>query len=244
MISKTEFESSLLCPVQFWGELSKEDVKQLMGCEVAQMIRYNQNNPHHCYDLFLHTLHTVEKLDNAASDFLRIAAFFHDIGKPYVATKKSGKTVFYGHANKSVEITNPILYRLGYDQNAIERICFFIKHHDDFISWVLPTELYDRNNPHLIEISSSTLQTHIVETMKEYACFAKNEIRELWQDLLLLCRADALSQAEKVWRDGKVIDSKTRKLKKDCGHRRCIDSNTNNLILITTGVVLHFGVPL
>ena len=58
MIGRTEFESSLLCPVQFWAELSKENVTQLMGCEVAQMIQYNQNNPHHCYDLFLHTLHT------------------------------------------------------------------------------------------------------------------------------------------------------------------------------------------
>lgn len=213
MMSRIEFENSLQFPVRFWGELNKENVKQLMGCEVAQMVEYDQNNPHHCYDLFLHTLRTVESLGDTASDFLRIAAFFHDIGKPYVATKKSGRSVFYGHANKSVEITEPVLHRLGYTQNEIERICFFIKHHDDFISWVLPSEPYDRNNPYLVEITMLNLQSHVFETMKEL-CFTKNEIRELWRELLRLCHADALSQADKVWRDGKVIDSKTKKLKR------------------------------
>ena len=158
-------------------------------------------------------LHTVENLDNVASEALRIAAFFHDIGKPYVATKKNGRTVFYGHANKSVEITKPILRGLGYDQSEIERICFFIKHHDDFISWVLPTESYDRSNPYLVEISIANLQFHISETMKGLD-FAPSEICELWRELLCLCRADALSQADIVWRDGKLIDSKNRKLER------------------------------
>ena len=75
MISGTEFENSLKSPVQFWGNMSKANVNRLLGPEVAQMIKYNQNNPHHCYDLFLHTLHTVENLGNNASDTLRIAAF-------------------------------------------------------------------------------------------------------------------------------------------------------------------------
>ena len=145
---------------------------------------------------------------------LRIAAFFHDVGKPYVAMKKSGRTVFYGHANKSVEISAPILHRLGYTQREIERICFFIKHHDDFISWVLPSERYDRSNPYLIEISPSNFKSHIVETMKEYSCFETNELHQVWRELLLLCRADALAQSEIVYRDGIVIASKTDKLNK------------------------------
>lgn len=214
MISRLEFESSLKSPLRFWGELTKEAVVQLMGFEVAQMIQYDQNNPHHCYDLFLHTLHTVENLSNNVSDALRIAAFFHDIGKPYVAMKKSGRTVFYGHANKSVEISAPILHRLGYTQREIERICFFIKHHDDFISWVIPSEPYDHSNPHLVEITSSNLQAHIAKQMNGYVCFEKNQTHKLWRELLFLCRADALSQANKVCREGKVIDSKKRKLKR------------------------------
>lgn len=212
MIDRLEFEISLKSPIQFWGNMCKANVNRLLGPEVAQMIKYNQNNPHHCYDLFLHTLHTVENLGDNASDTLRIAAFFHDIGKPFVATRKHNKTVFYGHANKSAEIAHQLLLQMGYAMSEIERICFFIKHHDDFISWVLPSESYDRNNPYLIEISPSNLKSHIVETMKEYMCFEANEIHQIWDELLLLCRADALAQAETVYRDGIIIDSKINKI--------------------------------
>lgn len=214
MIDRLEFEITLKSPIQFWGNLSKANVNRLLGPEVAQMIKYNQNNPHHCYDLFLHTLHTVENLGNNASDTLRIAAFFHDIGKPFVATQKHNKTVFHGHANKSAEIAHQLLLQMGYAMSEIERICFFIKHHDDFISWVLPSESYDRSNPYLIEISPPNLKSHIVKTMNDYACFETNEIHQLWGNLLLLCRADTLAQTDKVYRGRIVIDSKVHKLKK------------------------------
>lgn len=214
MISRREFENSLKSPIQFWGSMSKSNVKQLLGPEAAQMVKYDQNNPHHCYDLFLHTLHTIDNLGDCASLNLQIAAFFHDIGKPYVAIPKQGRTVFYGHAIKSVEIAQLVLNRIGYAEKEVEQICFFIRHHDDFISWVLLSEPYDRSNPYLIEISPPNLKSHIVETMKEYTCFKKNEIHQMWGELLLLCRADALAQRDKVYRGRIVIDSKVHKLKK------------------------------
>lgn len=214
MIDRIEFEISLKSPIQFWGNMSKANVNRLLGPEVAQMIKYNQNNPHHCYDLFLHTLHTLENLGDSASDALRIAAFFHDIGKPFVATPKHNRTVFYGHANKSAEIAHQLLLRMGYALSEIERVCFFIKHHDDFISWVLPSEPYDRSNLYLIEISPPNLKTHIVETMKDYTFFETNEIHQVWGNLLLLCRADTLAQTDKVYRGRIVIDSKVHKLRK------------------------------
>lgn len=232
MISGTEFENSLKSPVQFWGNMSKANVNRLLGPEVAQMIKYNQNNPHHCYDLFLHALHTVENLGDGASDALLIAAFFHDIGKPFVATPKYNRTVFYGHANKSAEIAHQLLLQMGYALYEIKRICFFIKHHDDFISWVLPSESYDRNNPYLIEISLSNLKSHIVETMKEYTCFNKNEIHQMWGELLLLCRADALAQADTVYRDGIIIDSKTNKINR-------IDAIIKALMSLPLSHILH-----
>lgn len=214
MISRREFENSLKSPIQFWGNMSKANVNRLLGPEVAQMVKYDQNNPHHCYDLFLHTLHTVENLGDGASDTLRIAAFFHDTGKPFVATQKHNRTVFYGHANKSAEIAHQLLLQMGYALSEIERICFFIKHHDDFISWVLPSEPYDQNNPYLIEILPPNLKSHIVETMKDYNCFGTNEIHQIWSNLLCLCRADALAQAEQVYRGKILIDSMAHKLKR------------------------------
>ncbi len=57
-----------------------------------------------------------------------------------MARVKDGRTVFYGHAQKSVEIANSLLNRLGYMSHEIEQILFYIGHHDDFISWILPQD--------------------------------------------------------------------------------------------------------
>lgn len=82
------------------------------------------------------------------------------------------------------------------------------------LSWVIPSESYDHSNPHLVEITPSNLLTHIAEQINGYVCFEKDETHKLWCELLFLCRADALSQADKVCHEGKVIDSKRRKLKR------------------------------
>lgn len=58
------------------------------------MVDYDQRNPHHCYDLFLHVLHTVQFVGSNSPTPLLVAAFFHDIGKPYVAQEKQGRLVF------------------------------------------------------------------------------------------------------------------------------------------------------
>ena len=86
------------------------------------MVGYNQCNPHHCYDLFQHSLHAVERLSDEAGSLLRVAAFFHDIGKPDVAKKKDERLVFYGHAGKSAKIVKPILEKMGYSDKEILEI--------------------------------------------------------------------------------------------------------------------------
>lgn len=114
--------------------MTKDEALRLLGKEVAMMIGYNQNNPHHCYDLWEHSIKTMQGLTCDKDNQLRVAAFFHDIGKPSVARVKDGRTVYYGHAQKSVEIANSLLNRLGYMSHEIEQILFYIEHHDDFIS--------------------------------------------------------------------------------------------------------------
>lgn len=214
MMDKETFEKSLIRPLQFWNTKSKAAVKALVGEEVAQMVKYDQRNPHHCCDLFLHTLHTVQFIGSNSPTPLLVAAFFHDIGKPYVAQEKQGRLVFYGHAQKSSEIARQLLYSLGYTRLQTDRICFYISHHDDFISWVLPTEPYDRKNPYLIEISVDNVAFHIEKVATGNASLTNIKSYELWSDLLLLCRADASAQAEYVYRDGVLIDSREHKIKK------------------------------
>ncbi|MCD7749182.1 MAG: HD domain-containing protein [Oscillospiraceae bacterium] len=214
MMNRTAFEDSLLQPLSFWSGKSKAEVSALLGEEAAQMVHFDQRNPHHCYDLFLHTLYTVQFVDDSASAALRVAAFFHDIGKPWVAREKQGRLVFYGHAQKSAEIAGPLLSRLGYAQPDVDRICFYIGHHDDFISWVLPSEPYDHRNPYLIEITAQNVAAHIEKTAAETESLPGIKSFALWSELLLLVQADASAQAEYVYRNGAVIDSREHKVRK------------------------------
>ena len=191
--------------------MTKDEALRLLGKEVAMMIGYNQNNPHHCYDLWEHSIKTMQGLTCDKDNQLRIAAFFHDIGKPSVARVKDERTVYYGHAQKSVEIANSLLNRLGYMSHEIEQILFYIEHHDDFVSWVLPQEEYNHKNKYLIEITKDNLKTHIKKTeLKEY--FVLKD--ENWWSLLDLCKADVKAQSDEVWQNRKLIDTKVHKLAK------------------------------
>lgn len=111
----------------------------------------------------MHTVENVRKRLHSSSKnsiLLLVAAFFHDIGKVHTAKVKEGRLVFYGHAKQSCEIARGILQRMGYDSDEINQICFYISHHDDFISYVLPDEDYNRSNPYLIEITPENVQKH------------------------------------------------------------------------------------
>ncbi len=96
--------------------------------EIAPAVGFEQNNPHHIYDVYTHTLKTVE---NAEGEELKLAAFFHDIAKP-VCKSEDAKGIyhFYGHPEKSAEIANSVLRRLKCDNKTRQKVVTLIKFHD------------------------------------------------------------------------------------------------------------------
>lgn len=56
--------------------------------ELQPMYKNSHDNPHHCYDIYEHTLIAVESIDPEPT--LRFAMLLHDCGKP--AVKNSTKT--------------------------------------------------------------------------------------------------------------------------------------------------------
>lgn len=93
---------------------------------------FNQNDPHHCYDLLRHNTQAVLAVtpDGLSDDefiSLRLAALFHDIGKTEAAVWENNRMFFYGHAQKSAEIAFDLLTHIGMEETAAKRICFFIK---------------------------------------------------------------------------------------------------------------------
>lgn len=98
--------------------------------EIKPMFDLSQNNPHHKFDVWNHTL---EALRNTPCDeVVRFAVFFHDIGKPSVkTTDDKGIDHFKKHQLESVVITRKILRRFGYSNKFIDSVCALIHHHDE-----------------------------------------------------------------------------------------------------------------
>lgn len=218
MICKEDLLLSLDNPLDNWHHMHRRMVSILLGKDAANMVGYEQNNPHHCYDLMEHSLRTVSgvlsRIDdvNISADILKVAAFYHDIGKPYVATDKEGRFVFYNHAKKSAELVKSILPCQGFSNAEISLIGFYIEHHDDFISYVLPDEPYNKEKPYLVEILTDNIVKHIERNAPHL--FASSHGINIWKDLLILCEADVSAQSNKVYMGGKIIDTKEHKLKK------------------------------
>ena len=77
--------------------------------------------------------------------------------------EKTGQQVFYGHAVHSVEVAKPILEKLGYSEDEISQISFYIAHHDDFISYKTKIEPYMRNHQFIREINDKSVAEKIIE---------------------------------------------------------------------------------
>lgn len=198
--------------------LSKDKLEELFGKEFALMKGYSQNNPHHCYDLLEHTIKTAESLDceglsETETQELLIAALFHDIGKTMVAFEKNGRTVFYNHAVKSREIAEQELSRHNLGECSLERILFYIEHHDDFISFKLKSTIKGKKNPFVIPITLESVYGKIIDTQE--SCARNGTYTPAVYNYILLmrlCIADAKAQSLKVFQDGILIDSLEQKL--------------------------------
>lgn len=176
-ISKEDFEKLLQRDdlVDTLGSKSKEEIEEMFGKTVARMVNYDQNNPHHCYDLWNHTLNTVaginpEGLTKQGLIKLKVAAFFHDIAKPDVMTQdpRTGNSRFFGHAGKSADIADPILSELGYSQEERDQLEFLIAHHDDFISYKTTLKPFERNHVFVRTITPETIAEKMVENHYDF----------------------------------------------------------------------------
>ncbi|MDP4177409.1 MAG: CCA tRNA nucleotidyltransferase [Bacillota bacterium] len=118
--------------------------------ELTLCIDFNQHNPHHDKDVFEHILSV---LDNTPKDLtLRLAALFHDIGKPKCfSLDNKGIGHFYGHNYISAELSEEILKRLKFDNDTIKKVYILTKEHMS----------------HFDKVTSLSVKTFINRTGKE-----------------------------------------------------------------------------
>lgn len=97
--------------------------------EINPMVGFKQNNPHHVFDVWEHTLKAVSSVKSDSA--LRLTMLFHDIGKPFCYTQGSNGTGhFYGHSKKSSEIAEIVMKRLKYNNASYSMVTELVKLHD------------------------------------------------------------------------------------------------------------------
>jgi poly(A) polymerase len=83
-----------------------------------------QQSGFHTHDVFGHTLLTVEA--TPPDLLLRLAALFHDVGKPQTA---KGDGTFVGHEEVGAEIARAALERLRFSQKEIDTVTTLVRLH-------------------------------------------------------------------------------------------------------------------
>lgn len=112
--------------------------------EFDRMMATPQENPHHIYNVGIHSVQALlfiaaesapggrlAALDKKSQTWLRYAALLHDIGKPDTKTMdENGKAHFHGHAQAGAKMAETILRRLKFDNDTIQAVSHLIEVHD------------------------------------------------------------------------------------------------------------------
>lgn len=90
--------------------------------EITDGIGLRQNSTYHKYDVYEHTLRTVE----AAAPEIRLAALLHDIAKPLVFYKYGN---MHQHSVEGAVLCEEIMNRMGYPKSVIRETVALVRWH-------------------------------------------------------------------------------------------------------------------
>jgi poly(A) polymerase/tRNA nucleotidyltransferase (CCA-adding enzyme) len=111
------------------GLASKIGLLGYITPELLKGIGIEQNQAH-AFTVFEHLLRS---LDHAAKRrfplHVRLAALFHDIGKPDTREWKNNQWTFYGHEVVGAKITKKVLSELNFSKDVIEKVTKLVRWH-------------------------------------------------------------------------------------------------------------------
>lgn len=134
---RDEFEKIILSPEPAVGVgmLQKLGLLKHFIPELEEGIGCEQLGEH-IFDVYEHLLHALQQAaDKSWSLEIRLAALFHDIGKPrtrrYDATKAGGKGkyTFYGHEVVGARMTQKIMERLRFPKKTTDLVVTLVRQH-------------------------------------------------------------------------------------------------------------------
>ena len=156
--------------------------------EFDRCMETEQNNPHHCYSVGEHTIHSL--MEARRDRVQRLAMLLHDFGKPACkTTDDKGIDHFYGHPEKSAALANQILRRLKYDNDTRSAVVRLVRCHDRKVRLTKPgvrkavMEIGEDLFPLFLEVKDADLYAQSLyqrqEKVEEMA-----EIRRLYAQIL------------------------------------------------------------
>jgi len=125
------------------NRISKEQKETIFGIipELKNMDGFEHKHPHHCYDVWNHTLAVINNIEEQDLELI-MAALLHDIGKPFSYQDEEVRH-FHGHPEVSEQMARKILERLKYDQGFIQKVCYLVRTHDNKIDINFLDNSYD-----------------------------------------------------------------------------------------------------
>lgn len=162
----------------FEGKYLPETLEKMFDDEVLEHIfpfvkdiKRVPSNSHHHLDLVHHSIETVKNI-RINKPLLKLAAFYHDIGKPSTWTiEPNGRHRFIGHDIKGEELVKCELAKLKFSNKQIAYVAKMVRFH------IYPASLI-------------TLEED--KTKKAYARFVR-KLNSDTPDIIELSRADRLS---------------------------------------------------
>ena len=96
--------------------------------ELTPAVGFDQKNPHHCYDVYTHSVKALGRVRPEPA--LRLAALLHDGGKPACfSLDGQGVGHFYGHEGESARLAEQAAARLRLDKGTQERVVTLVARH-------------------------------------------------------------------------------------------------------------------
>ena len=87
-------------------------------------------NKHHIYECYDHSLRSLAyAAKKNFNKYVRLAALFHDIGKPKTKRGQGLDATFYNHEVVGAKMTNQVLNRLKFPKKDIEKITKLVRYH-------------------------------------------------------------------------------------------------------------------
>ncbi|MEM2555119.1 MAG: HD domain-containing protein [Nitrososphaerota archaeon] len=97
--------------------------------ELVQCYKVGQNK-HHKFDVYTHSLKSLEYAVKKNFPLeIRLAALFHDVGKPLTKQGEGPDCTFYNHEIVGAKIVRNILQRLRFPKKIIDKVYHLVRHH-------------------------------------------------------------------------------------------------------------------